>query len=117
AGGSNAARVGSLRRAEEYAVCLECLNRFRGGRHIRALGNELAAVRDQCLGVVAVELVLGCAGERDVALDAPRTLALRVGAARNTLCVLLDAAALDFLDILDNIEVDAVGIVDEAVGV
>ena len=54
---------------------------------------------------------------KDVYKRQPRTLALGVGAARNALRVLLDAAALDFLDVLDNIEVDAVRIVDEAVGV
>ena len=50
-------------------------------------------------------------------LDAPRTLTLGVNAARYALRVLLDAAALNFLDILDNIQVDAVRIVDEAVGI
>ena len=117
AGGGYAARVGSLGRAEEYAGRLEDLDSLRGGRHVRALSDKLAAVRDQRLGVVAVELVLGRAGQRDVALDAPRTRALGVGAARYALRVLLDAAALDFLDVLDDVQIDAVGIVDKAVGV
>ena len=45
--------------------------------------------------------------QSDVALYAPRTLTLGVGAACNALSVLLDAAALNFLDVLNNIQVDA----------
>ena len=37
--------------------------------------------------------------------------------ARNALGVFLDAAALDFLDLLDDLDVDAVRVVDVAVGV
>ena len=116
-GGSNAACVSSLCRAEEYACCLECCNSLRSRRHVGALSYELATVGDQSLCVLLVQLVLGCARQSDVALYAPRTLALGVNAARYALSVLLDAAALYFLDVLDNIEVDAVRIVDEAVGV
>ena len=116
-GGSNAACVSSLCRAEEYAGCLECCNSLRSRRHVSTLSYELAAVGDQSLRVLLVQLVLGSARQSDVALYAPRTLTLGVNRTRNALSVLLDAAALYFLDVLDNIEVDAVRIVDEAVGV
>ena len=116
-GGSYAACVSSLCRAEEYAGCLECCNSLRGGRHVSALSYKLAAVGDQSLCVLLVQLVLGCARQSDVALGAPRTLTLGVNAARYALSILLDAAALNFLDVLNNIQVDAVRIVDEAVGV
>ena len=113
-GGSYAACVSSLCRAEEYAGCLECCNSLRGGRHVSALSYKLAAVGDQSLCVLLVQLVLGCARQSDVALGAPRTLTLGVNAARYALSVLLDAAALNFLDVLNNIQVDAVWIVDVA---
>ena len=100
---------------EEYAGCLECCNSLRGGRHVSALSYKLAAVGDQSLCVLLVQLVLSSARQSDVALGAPRTLTLGVNAARYALSVLLDAAALNFLDVLNNIQVDAVRIVDEAV--
>ena len=79
-----------------------------------------AAVVDQRLGVVAVQLVLGRARQRHVAGHAPRGLALVERRARERVDVLRDPAAalgLVVLDPLELLRVDAVGVVHEALAV
>ena len=63
-----------------YRILLlqEDLDAVRLGGHVGAFGDQLAAVLDQRLGVVAADLVLGGRRERAVALDAPRALAVLV---------------------------------------
>ena len=118
AGDGHATGVGSLGRAVQHAVLLVDLDGLRGGRHVRTLDDHGHAVVHELLCGFAINLVLGGARQSDVALDGPHALAaLVVLGARNALGVFLDAAALDFLDLLDDLDVDAVRVVDVAVGV
>ena len=86
--------------------------------HVGALADNGAAVLDQSLSGLLVDLVLGCAGQGDVAGDSPDLGAVgNVGCTGMGLGVLLDAAAADFLQLLDVGQINAVGVVDVAVGV
>ncbi len=73
--GSYATGVDSLARSEEDAGLLESVDSFRSTSHVGNLGAAPGAVLEQFGSVVAVELVLECAGESDVALHAPSLLA------------------------------------------
>ena len=115
--GRNAAGVCSLARCEEHAGLLEHLGALERRGHVCALGNGLHAVLDEDFRILLVELVLRCAGESDVALDGPNALALVVLAVRAVGLVGGQALALDFLDLLDRREVDALRVVDPAGGI
>lgn len=117
-GRSHAASVCGLRGTECHACLLELLDGLGGGRHVRALGDELAAVLYEQLRALAVQLVLGGAGKRDVAGDGPYAVAaFDVLRALDSVGVLLDPLSLHFLDLLDDVEVDALLVHDVAVGV
>ena len=117
-GSCNAAGVGCLAGAVEQAVAENLLDCFRGKRHICAFEYCHAAVVDKVLYVVSVHLVLGCARHCDVALEGPDALAAFVILGTgNFVCVNADACAALLLDVEENVEVDAVGIVDVALGV
>lgn len=115
-GSSNAACVCSLCGTVEHLVIEVNFNSIRSRRHVSALCYCIYAVRSEVLSEVAVDLVLGCAGQSDVSLDlsAPNAafvvLSVLVG---GSVYILLDSAALNFLDLLNNIEVDTVRIVDD----
>lgn len=117
-GSCNAASVGCLAGAVEQAVAENLLDCFRGKRHICAFEYCHATVVDKVLYVVSVHLVLGCARHCDVALEGPDALAAFVIlGAGNFVCVNADACAALLLDVHDLLEINAVGIVDVAVGV
>ena len=118
AGGSNAAGVGCLSRGKQDAVLLQVSDGIRGGRHVSTLGYAVAAIGNQSLGTVQAQLVLGGAGQGDVAGDGPDALAaLDVLSGGDIVQVGLDAGTLDFFDLLDDLVVDAVLVDDVAVGV
>lgn len=80
--GSHAAGVHRLARAVGNLRLDEGVDSLRTATHVRNLGDNLHAVGQQLLGVVAVELVLRCARHGDVDLDLPRFAAgeeLRAG--------------------------------------
>ena len=120
AAGGDTAGVGGLAGGVEDAGVLEGLDGLDGAGHVGALGHQAAAVGHEGLGGLFVQLVLGGAGEGAVALLAP---GLRVGhvlGGRILRGVLADATALDVLELHDVGElllVDAIGVVDVAVGV
>ena len=62
---------GSLRGGKQDAVGLQIGDGLGGGGHVRALGDGVAAVGDQSLGTGQGQLVLGGAGQGDVAGDGP----------------------------------------------
>ena len=111
-------RVGRLGRPKEDAVGQQILNGLGGGGHIGALGHDGDAVGHQGLGILLVQLILVAQGQGDVAGDLPHVAAVvAVGGAGDALGVLADAGALHFLDLLHHVQVDAVGVVDIALGV
>ena len=117
-GGAHAAGVGGLGGPEEHAVLLQVLDALDDGGHVRALGYAVAAVLHQRLAGIQADLVLGGAGQGDVAGDGPDAgAALVILGVGMGIHVLLDAAALDLLDLLDAGQVDAVLVVDVAVGI
>ena len=118
AGGGHAAGVGSLGGSVQDAVGQVDLDGLRGAGHVGALAHDGAAALHQSLGRLLVDLVLGSAGQGDVAGDRPHLGAIsHIGSTGVGLGVLLDAAAAHFLQVLDVGQVDAVGVVDVAVGV
>ena len=87
--------------------------------HVRNLGAAPRAVSQQLLGVVAVELVLECAGQSDVALYRPSLLARGKGSVGEALCEGSDDIAVrgaELQHIIDLLGGHAVGVVDHTVG-
>ena len=114
----DAARICSLSGKEHHARLLEHLDALERRGHIGALTDVLHAVCNERLCGLTVDLVLRCAGKRDVAGDGPDALAaLVVLGALDALRIHLDARTLHFLDLLDDIQLDACLVVDIAVGV
>ena len=125
AGHEHAAGVGSLTGHKGDAVLLEVGRCLDGRGHVRALADHLAAVGDERLGVLEQQRVLASAGQRDIAGKLPHTAAValvphgvrllvNVHSERNALVV---AGALLVVDMLEHGVVDAVGILDPAVGI
>ena len=125
AGDKHAAGVGSLAGHEGDAALLEVLSGLDGGRHVGALAHDLHAVGDEGLGVLEVQGVLAGAGKRDVAGDLPDAAAvLGVPGGTGTLLhvegegdALVVAGALLVVDALQDLVVNAVGVLDPALGV
>ena len=70
-GGGHAACVGSLCRSVQDAVGQVDLDGLRGAGHVGTLAHDGAATLHQSLSGLLVDLVLGCAGQGDVAGDSP----------------------------------------------
>src|ERR1019366_4939166 len=113
------------RSVEDFGV-EERLGGFEGARHIGSLADNLHAVLDEVRRVFRVDLILSGAREGAVGLDVPQPVVveLLVGGAVDGLLefagVLLDAAAAVILQLHDKgelVAVDAVGVVDGAVGI
>src|SRR5690606_22472655 len=102
--GGDAAGVGGLAGGEDRARFGEDFDGFRGAGHVGALGDDGAAASDQLGGVVAVELVLGGARQRDVARHLPDGAALDVVRAVAPLGVGGDALAAGQFDVLEQLE-------------
>ena len=118
AAGGNAAGVGCLCRSKEDAGVQEGLSRLVGAGHVGAFSYAHNAVLDEGLCGVLVDLVLSGAGKSDVALDGPDALAaFMVLGALDLVGIFLDTSAVAELDVLDDVELDALGIVDVTVGI
>ena len=116
-GSGDASCVGGLGGSEQDAGLLEGGDGPGRAGHVGSLGDGPDSVGDEDVGVLLVQLVLGGAGEGNVAGDGPDALALGVLGAGLADGVLLDPLPLDLLDVLDEVEVDSVGVVDVSVGV
>ena len=117
-GGRNTTCIRRLRRCKEYLVALEIRDRIEGRRHIRPLADRLHAICNELLCRLQINLALRRARQCNIALHRPDTAAaLMVLCIWMGRCILLDACAADFLDVLDRREIDAVRIVDVAVRV
>ena len=125
AGHEHAAGVGSLTGHKGDAVLLEVGRGLDGRGHVRALADHLAAVGDERLGVLEQQRVLAGAGQGDVAGQLPHAAAVALVPHGTGLLVnvhgerdaLVVAGALLVVDVLEHGVVDAVGILDPAVGV
>ena len=95
-----------LERGSFVVVVEEDLDPFRRGRHVGPFADRDAAVLHQGRGVLAVDLVLGRGGHRHLAGDLPDVAALLEDRVLVVLGVVLDAAALHFLELLDQVEVE-----------
>ena len=116
--GSYAACVCCLCRSKQDACSQELVDCFRSRRHICTFCYDLNAILQQDVSRLAVDLVLGCTRQSNIALDGPDALAaFGIGSAVYTVYIFLDASTFYFLDLLYNIQLDAVRIVDVAVGV
>ena len=111
----NTACVCSFTRHEEDLLLYEQVGSFSGGRHVCTLCYCEAAVCDQSLCVIQIQLVLGCTRKGDITWNGPDTL--RIFCSRNSVNVLFDSAATTFLDLFYNIQLDAVRIIYIAVGI
>ena len=124
-GGRHAAGVGRLAGHERDAVLDEVIGGFGGRGHVRALSHHLAAVRHKRLGVLEQKGVLTRAGQCDIAGKLPDTAAVLgmphgigtgvdIQGEAHTVVV---AGALLVVDVLKNLVIDALGILDPALGV
>jgi len=122
-GDGDAARVRGLAGTVEDLLVEEDLDALGDRRHVRALGDHVDAVRDQVLSILLADLVLRRAREGAVGLVVPERVVIgsrvarRVNGVRVLLSVLLDAPALDVLELHDERElvaVDAFLVVDVA---
>ena len=111
----NAAGIGSLAGRKD-AGFLEQANRLRCRRHVGAFAEGDDAVLQQGLRVLAGQFVLCCRRHCHVAGHVPDRAALDIMASvALQLRILGNALAADFLDLLDEIEVDAILVDDIAV--
>ena len=106
-----------IQEAALNAGLLVCINGICVRRHVRTLAYAPAAIGDQSLCFLAIDFVLGCARKSDIALHAPRLLALEILSGRNLFDIFLDSSAMALLDIEDNVKLDSIGIVNISVGV
>src|SRR5271157_5858469 len=125
-GGGNAAGIGGLGRSVKDFGVEERFGGFEGAGHVGSLADQLHAVLDEIGRVFRVDLILSGAGERAVGFDVPQPVVVElliggvVNGALKLVGVVLDAAAAVVLQLHDKGElfaVDAVGIVDGAVGI
>src|SRR5271157_5150331 len=125
-GGGNAAGIGGLGRSVEDFGVEEHPGGFEGARHVGSLADDLYAVLNEIGRVFRVDLILSGARERAIGFDVPQPVVVElliggvVNGALKLVGVVLDAAAAVVLQLHDKGElfaVDAVGIVDGAVGI
>src|SRR5690606_21588113 len=93
---------------------LEDGSRFSGSRHVGAFGHGDGAGSDHLLGSRGAQLVLGCTWQSHGTGNVPDASSGNVLdlLAATTLGVLRDASALDFLDLAQQLKVDAAFIND-----
>ncbi len=113
AAGGYATGVGRLSGTKEDPRLLELLHRFGGAGHIGPLRHRHNAAGDELFRSLSIQLVLGGAGQGDIAFNAPDTLAaLGVGGGGDLVQIFLDAAPADLFDFPHNGQVDALFVKD-----
>ena len=116
--GCHSSGIGSLAGCIQNTGSLQGGNRFQRARHIGAFGNQLDAVGNQCLCVLQKQFVLGGAGQCDFAWNFPDVAAVVIEhCIWGILQILLNPTAAAFLNLLDDLQTDAVRVIDTAVGV
>ena len=111
--------LAALGRPEKDATGLELALRLQGAGHVGAFRESDQAVREQLLGVVTTDLVLGGSGERERARNDPRPLA-RMEVTAEFLGIGTDPPARDLLELFEPLELlvtNTVPVVNEAAGV
>ena len=119
--GGHAARVGALAGPEGEPGLKEGFHRFGGGGHVGAFAYEDTAVLDEVGRVGAADFVLRGAREGELAGHVPHGMLIFGVFLRGDILgvfaelgVACEGRALDFLDLLEGVEVDAGGVVDTA---
>ena len=115
--GGNAAGVGSLAGDKQDTILLQVLGSIKSGGHVGTFADCIDTVLNESLGIVEIQLVLGCAGKSNVDLDGPDALAFVILSGGPCSLVLGQAGTLDFLDFLEQGDIDSVGIIDPACGI
>src|SRR5271166_3827867 len=124
--GGYTAGVRSLGRPIEDFRLEEQPGSFERARHVGAFGNDLDPVVDEVGRVFGVDFVLGGAGERAISFDVPQRVVAELHVSRHEdrflvlVRILANAAALHVLQFHDPgqlLTIDAVRIVDYAVGI
>ena len=115
--GGHAACIGGFAGAEQDMMVLEILGGVQSGGHIGALGHGDDPVGNQSLGILQMQLVLGGAGQGNVAFHSPDPTALVVHGAGAGLGILGEPGPADFLHVLQQGHVDAFRIIDPAGGI
>src|SRR5699024_1913889 len=117
--GGNAAGVGGLAGSKQYACFAERAHGLGGARHVRPFGDGLDAAVDQARGVVDVEVVLCCRRHRHVNVvfagqvpHAGASCESRVTPAPGD--VFVDASAFGLFDFANNLQVNAIGVINTA---
>ena len=112
AGNRHATGIGGLCGAVQQFRALIHGDGLRRAGHIRAFAHDRAAVVHQRAGGFAVDLVLCGARQRDIARNRPHaTAVVMIFGSGHAFGVFLDTATMTELDILDDIKLDALGIV------
>ena len=99
---------------------MENTNGFGSGGHVGTFAHGHHAIGHEGAGIVAVNLVLRGRGESNVGRDVPRAFSFKVLRRGILLHILSDAAAIfvfQFHHVVKLFTVDAVGIVDEPIGI
>ena len=89
--------IGCLGRAEHYARIGQQRDSIKLRRHVGAFADSRDAALEQATGIPGVDFILRGAWKRDVARDHPGPGVGMVGGRCESLCVLGDATAPNFL--------------------
>ena len=106
--GSNTTGVSRFTWAERDLISPEDLGRFVRGRHIGALRDVLHTVVDEALGMLAVELILGCARQRHVSFEVPNGAVGVVGRPGGFCDIVGNASATVFLDVDQELSINPI---------
>ena len=116
-GGRNTAGICRFARCEQHFVRKEIVGCFNGRRHVGAFSYGEAAVFDQRFRAFKVKFVLRCTRQRHVAGHFPNLFARHEFRGGLVFGVFHNAGTLDFFDFLENVEVNAVRVIDIARGI
>ena len=95
----------------------ENLDAFRSGRHVGAFANSDTAIFDEHCRVSAINLILGRRRHGYLTWNFPYVALGYVLGVLAILSIVLDAAALNFLELLQQRQINALLIIDVTVGV
>ena len=104
--------VGRLAGTVSNLCVKEDLDAFRSGRHVGAFTHSDAAILNQQRGIRSVDLILGCRRHRDLTGDLPDVALGNVLGVLAVLSVILDPAALNLFQLLQQLQINTFFIID-----